>query len=105
MTAFNFLKEPWERQTLDETIASQKARGEDIASNLTADFVSLQFRLIPYRIKRAGTEVSAIIANPFGFLLSWDCLITLVIAYLSYKVAYHCGTESLYPLAPPPAKC
>jgi hypothetical protein len=97
----NFLKEPWERQTFAEASATQKAAGEDIASNLTSDFVQLQIALVPYRIKRAGTELNAAFAQPGLFFFTKYGLVSYAYCAVAYFIMKCIGRDSLSPLENP----
>jgi hypothetical protein len=103
MVALNFLKEPWERQTLAETTAAHQAVGEDVAANLSFDYAHIQIALVPYRIKRLGTELSAAFAQPGAFFFSGFGFLTYVYCAIVYSLMFRLGRLSPYELPNPPA--
>ncbi|ESL06867.1 hypothetical protein TRSC58_05452 [Trypanosoma rangeli SC58] len=98
-----FLHEPSQRRTFDETLAQCSANGTDMASGLTSDFVSLQSKLLKYRIVRLRDELQYVRHHPFNSLPSFLGLLKhTVFLTLVFLLFRNTARLSLWSLEGPP---
>lgn len=101
----NFLREPAEHRTYQQTLEQCQATNIDMASQLSSDFLHVQSRLLSYRVARLATECRFIAANPLGALpgvrsLLFHCLALPAV----FAGCYWAGRGSTWPLMAAPVE-
>lgn len=99
----NFLREPAESTTFNETLAQCKKDNVDMAAALSSDFLLLQSKLLKYRVARVAEDIQYIRANPGKSFPSFGNLLTHCVALpILFVGGWWLGRGSLTPLIPPP---
>ena len=89
------------RKSTKELVDEQERHGEDAASNLTQDFITLQFSLLRYRFIRLDDEIRAVLKAPTESIHPVGFLLTVAVAWVLYTVGVWVGRRSMDSLIEP----